>query len=258
MALYSRRILMPLLAVLLLMQFGCASKIKGWSQEAYRTPEPLVAELRQGKLGVLPVMVLEQPAKEDQKRGSKPLPAPYTPDEVFETGEMLPQSTGADPNRLVISEILLRKLRANLFSIPIISPAECLKSINDSGLTAAYLRFDRNYPKLGVNSEYLSSFSRATGSRYLLISTASFSEYSSETSVNVIWTFGRKTVLRSVKILGQIWDAQSGRKLWEGYAVGYNSIAPYESPPLPEAIMDQAVTSFVGIMLPGPENRDKR
>lgn len=257
MALYSRRILMPLLSVLLLMQFGCASQIKGWSQEAYRTSEPLVAELQQGKLAVLPVMVLEQPAKEDQKRGSKPLPAPYTPEQVFEAAEMLPQST-ADPNRLGINEILLRKLRTNLFSIPIISPAECLKRINDSGLTAAYLRFDRNFPKLGVDSEYLSNFSRATGSRYLLISTAYFSEYSSESTINIIWTFGRKSVLRSVKILGQIWDAQSGRKLWEGYAVGYNSTAPFESPQLPDEITDQAVTSFVGIMLPGPENRDKR
>ena len=65
-------------------------------------------------------------------------------------------------------------------------------------------------------------------------------------------------MLQSVKILGEIWDAQSGRKLWEGYAVGYNSMAPYESPLLPEEIMDKAAASFVGIMLPGPENRDKR
>ncbi len=73
----------------------------------------------------------------------------------------------------------------------------------------------------------------------------------------MIWTFGRKSVLRTVKILGQIWDAESGRKLWEGYAVGYNSMVPYESPPLPEEMMDQAVESFVDIMLPGPENGQK-
>ncbi len=158
-------------------------------------------------------------------------------------------SNGSDAERLGISEILLRKLSANIHSIAVISPGECLKRINDSGLTATYLHFDRNFPKLGVDGESLTSFSRILGTRYLLISAALISENNSDSSITVIWTFGRKSVLRTVRISGQIWDAESGRKLWEGYAVGFNSMVPYESPPITEEVMDQAVESFVGIML---------
>ncbi|MEN6464984.1 MAG: DUF4136 domain-containing protein [Syntrophaceae bacterium] len=255
MPIFSRRSLFLIfLGFLLIAQTACHSRIKDWSQEVYRTSDPLTAELRRGKLAVLPVMILELPAKDDKKRmQTKQPPAPYAPDDLsFEPKEIPQNSMGSDAERLGISEILLRKLSANINSITVISPGECLKRINDSGLTATYLRFDRNFPKLGVDGESLTSFSRALGSRYLLISAALITENNSDSSITVIWTFGRKSVLRTVRISGQIWDAESGRKLWEGYAVGYNSMVPYESPPISEEVMDQAVESFVNIMLPGP------
>jgi len=252
---FSRRFLsLFFLAFVLIALTACHSRIKDWSQEVYRTSDPIATELRRGKLAVLPVIIMEQPVRDDKKRvDTKQPPAPYAPDDQsFEPKEIPRDSTGSDAERLGISEILLRKLSANIHSITVISPGECLKRINDSGLTATYLRFDRNFPKLGVDGESLTSFSRILGTRYLLISAALISENNSDSSITVIWTFGRKSVLRTVRISGQIWDAESGRKLWEGYAVGYNSMVPYESPPISEEVMDQAVESFVSIMLPGP------
>lgn len=252
--LFRRSLFLLFLALMLIALTACHSRIREWSQEVYRTSDPIAEELRETQLAVLPVMILEQPVKDDKKRmQTKPPPAPYAPDDLsFESKEIPQSSTGSEAERLGVSEILLRKLRTNFHAIPVISPGECLKRINDSGLTAAYLRFDRNFPRLGVDSESLSSFSRALGSRYLLISAALITETNSDSSITIIWTFGRKSVLRTVRISGQIWDAQSGRKLWEGYAVGFNSMVPYESPPIPEEVMDQAVESFVNIMLPGP------
>ncbi len=249
-----RSLFLFFLSVVLIVLTACHSRLKDWSQEVYRTSDPITAELRQGKLAVLPVMILEQPAKDDKKRvQTKQPPAPYAPDDLsFEPKEISQNSNGSDAERLGISEILLRKLSANIHSITVISPGECLKCINDSGLTTTYLRFDRNFPRLGVDGECLTSFSRALGCRYLLISAAFINEYNSDSSITFIWTFGRKSVLRSVKISGQIWDAESGRKLWEGYAVGYNNMVPYESPPISEEMIDRAVESFVNIMLPGP------
>ncbi len=255
MPIFSRRCLfLFFLPLLIIAQTACHSRIKDWSQEVYRTSDPIIAELRTGRLAVLPVMVLEQLAKDDKKRvQTKQPPAPYAPDDLsFEPREISQNFAGTEAERLGVSEILLHKFRDNIHSIKVISPGECLKCINDSGLTSAYVRFDRNFPKLGVDNECLTSFSRALGSRYLLISAAFLSEHNSDSSVTFVWTFGRKSVLRSVKISGQIWDAESGRKLWEGYAVAYNNMVPYESPPIPEEIMDRAVEKFVNIMLPAP------
>lgn len=252
---FSRRSLsLFILAFALIALTACHSRIKEWSQEVYRTSDPIAAELRQAKLAVLPVMIMEPPSKDDKKRvQGKQSPAPYAPDDLaFEPREIPRNFVGSDAERLGISEILLRKLSANYHAIPVISPAECLKRINDSGLTAVYARFDRNFPKFGVDGESLTSFSRALGSRYLLISAALITENNSDSSITIVWTFGRKSVLRTVKISGQLWDAESGRKLWEGYAVGFNSMVPYESPPIPEEVMDRAAESFVNIMLPGP------
>ena len=74
------------------------------------------------------------------------------------------------------------------------------------------------------------------GSRYLLICTALIAEKNSDSAITVIWTFGRKSTLRSVRLSGQIWDAKSGRKLWAAYAIGFNNMVPYESPALEEEI----------------------
>lgn len=259
MPVYSRRcLILSSLVLAVLIQCGCYSKIQGWSQEAYRTSDPLIEELKAGKLGVLPVMVLEHPSKDEKKSvATKSASAPYTPDRSFESKEISQARAGTDADRLALSEILLRNLRMNPYGIEIISPGECLKCINDTGLTSDYLMFDRNFPRLGVDGERLASFSRATGSRFLLISAAFITENSADSSVTIIWSFGRKSVLRSVKISGQIWDAGSGRKLWEGYAVGYNSMAPYESPPLTEEMMDHAVASFVELLLPALKTKKK-
>jgi len=256
---FSRRSLfLLLLALLLISQTGCHSRIKEWSQNVYGTSDQLLAELRKEKLAVLPVIILEQPKDDKKRMQTKQPPAPYAPDDSsFEPKEMPQNSIGSDAERLGITDILLRKLGANIHSISVISPGDCLKRINDAGLTASYLRFDRNFPRLGVDSEYLTSFSRAVGSRYVLISTALIAENNSDSSITVIWTFGRKSVLRSVRLSGQIWDAQSGRKLWAAYAIGYNNMVPYESPALQEEVMDRAVESFVNIMMPAP-NQTKR
>ncbi|MCK4389984.1 MAG: hypothetical protein KAV83_07090 [Desulfobacterales bacterium] len=126
-------------------------------------------------------------------------------------------------------------------ALRVISPGDCLKRLNDAGLTASYLKFDRDFPKTGVDGGLLRSFGKALHCRYLFISTAVVGDVKSDTSVTVVWTFGRKSVLHSVKISGQIWDTVSGCQIWEGSGVGYNRLGAYEAAPLTEDVVNEAV-----------------
>lgn len=66
----------------------------------------------------------------------------------------------------------------------------------------------------------------------------------------MVWTFGRKSILRAVKITTQIWDTENEKLLWEGSSVGYNQLRAYDAPPLAEEVANKAVDGLLNSVIP--------
>jgi hypothetical protein len=233
-----------------LLMTGCTPNIKGWSQEAYRSPDFSTSLLGQEGLALLPVMVVTAEPVEAPGRTGQIASAPYSP-------EMLPAKEAkdsplvrTDAYRISLGEALLSKIKTKMPGLEVISPGDCLKRINDAGITAGYLKFDRDFPRVGVDEGLLKTFGQALDCRYLFVSQAVVTHVESEASVTVIWTFGRKSVLQSIRISGHIWDTFAGRQIWEGSGVGYNRLRAYEGAPLTENVIDEAVERLLEAMLP--------
>lgn len=228
---------------------GCTSSIKGWSEESYRDPEFVIENLNHAGLAILPVIILEQPHVKGKEPTTTPA-APYSVDtKPGEKSDDKPLGA-TDAYSVSLTETLLGRIQAKRPSLKLISPYESLKRLNNEGLTNSYRNFQRNFPRIGFNDELLNSFGKALQSRYILISQAIISESTPETSVTVVWTFGRKSMVRSVKISGQIWDVDKGIQIWEGSGVGYNRLVGYEGAPLIEQIAGKAVDSLLEAIMP--------
>ncbi|MBE9547743.1 MAG: hypothetical protein IMF10_09680 [Proteobacteria bacterium] len=239
-----------LLLIILLLSTGCYPIIKGWSQESFRHPEFSNGALNQEGLALLPVIILEGTYKKVEEPTGQIPPAPYA-------HTTLPADRGKgktvithDAYRIILSEILLSKIQTRRPSLRLISPTDALKRLNDEGLTDAYRKFSSDFPKVGFDDVLLKNFGKALNCRYLFIGQAVVTESKSEASITFVWSFGRKSVLRSVKISGQIWDTFTGRQVWEGFGVGYNTLSAYEKAPLIEEIANQAVDSLLKNIMP--------
>jgi len=249
-ALLCRPYILTLLLIVVLLSAGCSTKIRGWSQESYRSSGFNTNVLNQEGLALLPVIVLKSPAEKAKDPGGKNPSSPYAPDSPSGDQGKENQLNAQDAYRVSLSEILLSKIQSRWPTIRLISPGDVLKRLNDEGLTTTYSKFNRDFPRVGFDSAMLKSFGRALNCRYLFISQAVVIESKSEASITFVWTFGRKSVLRSVKISGQIWDTVSGQQAWEGSGVGYNRLAAYEGSPLTEEIASQAVDSLLKTIMP--------
>ena len=228
---------------------GCSTKIKGWSQESYRSPNFSLATLEREGLALLPVIMLEPPPDQPiSPRGAAPS-APYAPAGP-ENGEGGKQQHIADGHRLFLDQILLSKLKTRLPDLQILPSGDSLKRLNDAGLAQAYSRFVQNYPAVGMDASMLQTFGRALNSRYLFISRSIHTESPSAASVTFIWTFGRKTILSAVKLTTQVWDTENEKQLWEGSSVGYNQLRAYENAPLTEQIANMAVDGLLDSIIP--------
>jgi hypothetical protein len=240
-----------LMQIVLLLSIGCSPKIKSWSQESYRHSEFSNNAFVQEQLALLPVIVLELPSEKDKVASGQIPSGPYTPEEESssDAGEESPLSAH-DAYRVTLGEILLSKIQSRRPGLRLVPPNDALKRLNDEGLTGAYRKFDRNFPRVGFEGDLLKSFGRVLNCRYLFITQAVVAETKAEASVRVIWTFGRQSVLRSVKISGQMWDTISGQQVWEGSGVGYNRLTAYEGLPLIEEMASQAVDSLLETIMP--------
>ena len=229
---------------------GCAYKIKGWSQEAYRSPDFDLSLLKEKGIALLPViMTAAEPLENPSRTGQSPS-APYTPE--TQADQPIEDKHRAINNayRIRLSETLLSKVKSLRPGLRVVSPGDCLKLINDAGLTARYLKFDREFTKVGVDSMLLDGLAQALDCRYIFISQAVVGDTTSEASITVVWKFGRKSVLQTLKISGQIWDTVSSRQIWEGSGVGYNRLSAYERAPLPEDVVEEAVTRLLETIMP--------
>jgi len=246
-----RRFLAPFfLSCLLLFVAGCSSKIQGWSREAFRGPAFSMEQINHEGLALLPIIILEQPSEKNSEAVSSQPTAPYAP--AGSAADLAEQDSfhTLDAYRVIYGEILLSEIQARRPNLKVISSADTLKQLNDHGLADAYRKFNRNFSRVGLDNQLLKNFGKALNCRYLFIGLAVVTESRPEASITVIWTFGRKSVLRSIIISGQIWDAVSGRQVWEGSGVGYNRSVVYEGSPLNEEIASEAVERLLENIMP--------
>lgn len=243
------------LLIVLLLLTSCAPKIKGWSQEVYRSPDfDIRSLLNEEATALLPVIVVASVTAKERSGPTGPIDsAPYTPQVSPDREVEEKPSVTTNAHRITFSEALLSKIKSARPELTVVSPGDCLKRLNDAGLTARYLEFDRNFPMRGVDGALLKEFGHALGCRYLFISEAVVTDTKSDASVTVGWRFGRKSVLRSVKISGQIWDVVTGRQVWEGSGVGYNRLGAYEKTPLTEDMVYEAVERLFETIIPKEE-----
>jgi hypothetical protein len=239
-----------LVFIVLSMQTGCSSVIKGWSQESFRRPEFTRDTLDQEGLALLPVIILKETYKKAEERAGQTPPAPYAEPTPQADNVKVKEVAINDAHRIIMGEILLSKIQSMWPSLRILTPSYVLKRLNDEELTNAYRKFDRDFPKVGFDSAFLNSLGRTLNCRYLFISQIVVTESKSDASLVFIWTFGSKSVLRSVNISGQIWDIVKGRQVWEGFGVGYNRLSSYEKIPLIEEIAGKAVESLMKNIMP--------
>lgn len=229
---------------------GCAPKIKGQSQESYRSSWFSDTALNNEGLALMPVIILKDTFEKAEETSGKTSPAPYTPSNVTEDTGKEKLASDHDAYRVMLGETLLSNIQSRRPMLRLVSPGNTLIRLNDEGLTDAYIKFNRNFTKVGLDAVQLKRFGRALNCRYLFISMAVVTEYKSYASLTFVWTFGNKSILRSVKISGQIWDTQSGIQIWEGSGVGYNRLFPYSGLPLIEEIANQAVNSLLETVMP--------
>ncbi|CAN2040676.1 Curli production assembly/transport component CsgG [Candidatus Magnetomoraceae bacterium gMMP-15] len=229
---------------------GCSPVINGWSQESYRIKGFNDSVLKKERLGLLPVIVLESSYKKNSEANGRIPTAPYTPQSTSSNIEKEKTLMSSDIYQFIFTEILLSKIQTRQPDLKIIPPGEALKLLNNNELTGTYRKFKRDFPRIGFNSAMLKNFGKTLNCRYLLISQAIMNESKSEASITIIWTFGRKSVLRSVKFSGQIWDTLTGRQVWEGSGVGYNRLSVYDGSPLIEEMANQAVESLLKNIIP--------
>lgn len=245
-----RRFTPLLLLIILLIVTGCYSKIKGWSQESFRNPDFSNDSLSKEGLALLPVIILEDTFPKDGEPSGQIPAAPYAQTIPQKSAKVDKAVVAYDAYRIILNEILMSNIQSRRPSFRIMSPSDALKRINDKGLTDVYRTFNSNFPKVGFDSFLLKKFGETLNSRYIFISQAVVTESKSEASLIVIWTFGRKSVLRSVKISGQIWDTAADRQVWEGFGVGFNRLSSYEETPLFEEIASKAVESLLKNVMP--------
>lgn len=229
---------------------GCASKIKGWSEESFRSNGFNTEALQNEGIALLPVIMLGPGTDKSDAADGKTPSAPYTPDITDAQTADGNITTASEAYRVTLNEMLTGKIQNRRPSLKLMPPGDVLIRLNDENLPCNYSRFTRDFTKIGLGMDQLKCFGETLNSRYLFISQGAVFENKSEASLTIVWTFGRKSVNRSVKIYGQLWDTMEGRQLWEGSGVGYYRLSAYEGAPLFEQMASIAVDRLLGTLIP--------
>ncbi|MBW2011117.1 MAG: hypothetical protein JRI32_05595, partial [Deltaproteobacteria bacterium] len=165
-----------ILICFMVLSSACTSTIKGWSQESYRIAGFNSSSLNHHGLAILPVIILKQSLENTTKRDGQIPSAPYAPGKSSDgTGKNQPLIT-QDIYRSILSEILLSKIQLRHPSLRVVSPGNALKELNDKSLTGSYIKFNRDFPKIGLESALLKKFGKALNCRYLFITQAIMSK----------------------------------------------------------------------------------
>jgi hypothetical protein len=229
---------------------GCSAKIQCWSEESFRSNDFNEENLQKEGLALLPVIILDHSLETPTAMDSAPPSAPYAPasDKSAKDGSAMVLSH--ESYQVILNEILIGKIQTKRPSFKLMPPGDVLIRLNDKNLPCDFHRFSKNFTKSGLEPEQLKCFSKALNSRYLFISQAAVTEYKSDASVTFIWSFGRKSIIRSVKLYGQVWDTQHEKQVWDGFGVGYQRLSAYEGSVLLEQMASTAVDSLLKTFIP--------
>lgn len=248
---WSHRFISGMLAIVFAGLFaGCTSHIKGWSAESFRSNEFNAETLQIEGIALLPVIMLGTGSEKSESPDGSTPPAPYTPDISDTLSADGNISTASEAYRVVLNEMLTGKIQNRRPSFKLMPPGDVLIRLNRETLACNYSRFSRDYPQIGLSLDQLKCFGDTLQSRYLFIGQGAVFENKTEASLTIVWTFGRKSVNRSVKIHGQLWDTLTGKQIWEGSGVGYYRLSAYEGTPLFEQMASIAVDRLLTTLIP--------
>jgi len=244
----SFRSMLVLLVVCLL--GGCSAKIHCWSEESFRSNDFNEEKLQKEGLALLPVIILDHSLETPTAMDSPHPSAPYAPAPGKSAKDRGVTVISHESYQVILNEILIGKIQTKRPSFKLMPPGDVLIRLNDKNLPCDLHRFSKNFTKSGLDPEQLKCFSKALNSRYLFISQAAVTEYKSDASVTFIWTFGRKSIIRSVNLYGQVWDTQQEKQIWDGFGVGYQRLSAYEGSALFEQMANTAVESLLKTFIP--------
>jgi hypothetical protein len=244
----SFRSMLVLLVVCLL--GGCSAKIHRWSEESFRSNDFNEEKFQKEGLALLPVIMLDRSLETPLSMDSSHPSAPY----AAAIGKSAKQGSASvlshESYQVILNEIIIGKIQTKRPSFKLIPPGNVLIRLNDKNLNCDFRGFSKNFTKSGPEPDQLKCFSKALNSRYLFISQAAVTEHKSDASVTFVWTFGRKSIIRSVNLYGQIWDAQQEKQIWDGFGVGYQRLSAYEGSALFEQMANTAVDSLLTTFIP--------
>ena len=235
---------LALLIILVAISSSCSPKINSWSLESLSSLE--IVDIDHGGMAILPVIVLNEPLKKPEQtlKTTKAGRGPYSV-EVKKDLDDKTHKKGSDSYRVILSEILLGKIKYMWPTQKIVSHTDALMRLNDNGLSQEYSLFNSDFSRAGFNSSLLKSFGDAFNCRYIFICQAVETKSESDASLTIVWSFGRKSILHAVKYYGQIWDVQSKRQVWEGSGVASSLLGSFEDQLLIEEMASQAVDSML-------------
>ncbi len=236
----------------LLLMSACSPKIHGWAQESFRKKDFQNEALYNQTLAIFPVLVLEAPIEKPPKSLELNTAAQpgYSDGRIQVTEAEQKQQITKETYKIVFDEMLLKKFQERYNTIQLMTPGTILKKINDNKLTASYEKFVQNFQLIGLDEELLKSIGKVLDCRYLFLSQVVVTESKSENYYTIVWTFGGKSTLSSMKISSQIWDMESGAQVWEGSGVGFTKLSLYAGSPLVEDLAKQAVESLLENIAP--------
>jgi len=244
----SFRSMLVLLVVCLL--GGCSAKIHCWSEESFRSNDFNEEKLQKEGLALLPVIILDHSLETPTAMDSPHPSAPYAPAPGKSAKDRGVTVISHESYQVILNEILIGKIQTKRPSFKLMPPGDVLIRLNIKNLPCDLHRFSKNFTKSGLDPEQLKCFSKALNSRYLFISQAAVTEYKSDASVTFIWTFGRKSIIRSVNLYGQVWDTQQEKQIWDGFGVGYQRLSAYEGSALFEQMASTAADSLLKTFIP--------
>jgi hypothetical protein len=244
----SFRLILALLVVCLL--DACSAKIQSWPEESFRSNDFNEENLQKEGLALLPVIILDHSLETPREVDSPHPSAPYAPASGKSAKDGNVTVLSHESYQIILNEILIGKIQTKRPSFKPMPPGNVLIRLNDKNLPCDFPRFSKNFTTSGLEPDQLKCFSKALNSRYLFVTQAAFTEYKSDASVTFVWTFGRKSIIRSVNLYGQVWDTQQEKQVWSGFGVGYQRISAYEGSVLLEQMASTAVDSLLKTFIP--------
>jgi len=145
--------------------------------------------------------------------------ADFTRQNLLSTKMGILSATGVENYRLIIGDSLAKALKELDPKVALVDPNQAVNLINRADLAQDYTLMLREYETSGIlRKGILKRVSQALGVRYLIL--PNLLEYRRDTStrISVLGVRFVQTRSSTLRVLAQIWDAETGGIVWEGSA----------------------------------------